>query len=79
MRFSFGAAFPLFAPAMYQALGIAWASTLLALLGCLFVPMPYAFYFVITFQLISSDLLLTISFQYGERLRKASKRARKDF
>jgi MFS transporter, DHA1 family, multidrug resistance protein len=46
MRFSFGAGFPLFAPAMYHTLGIQWASTLLALLGCLFVPIPFAFYYV---------------------------------
>jgi hypothetical protein len=46
IRSSFGAAFPLFAPAMYNILGIHWASTLLAMLGVLFVPIPFAFYFV---------------------------------
>jgi len=36
----FGASFPLFARAMYVKLGVGWASTLLALLGCLFAPIP---------------------------------------
>lgn len=79
MRFSFGAAFPLFAPATYHTLGIAWSSTLLAFLGCLFVPIPYAFYFLSIFQLVFYDVLLTISFQYGGGLRGVSKRARKGF
>ena len=30
---------------MYHKLGTAWASTLLAVLGCLFVPVPFLFYF----------------------------------
>jgi MFS transporter, DHA1 family, multidrug resistance protein len=46
IRFSSGAAFPLFAPAMYATLGIDWATTLLAFLTLLFVPIPFAFYFV---------------------------------
>ncbi|KIW97258.1 uncharacterized protein Z519_02650 [Cladophialophora bantiana CBS 173.52] len=33
MRFSFGAAFPLFAPALYHNLGIHWESSLLGFLG----------------------------------------------
>ncbi|KIX08897.1 uncharacterized protein Z518_03554 [Rhinocladiella mackenziei CBS 650.93] len=44
IRFSSGAACPLFAPAMYHNLGIEWASSLLAFLGVLFVPIPFAFY-----------------------------------
>lgn len=46
IRFSFGAGFPLFAPAMYHNLGIHWASSLLGFLGLAFVPIPFAFYFV---------------------------------
>ena len=30
---------------MYHKLGTAWASTLLAILGCIFVPVPFLFYF----------------------------------
>ncbi|KAI0044867.1 putative caffeine resistance protein 5 [Auriscalpium vulgare] len=44
MRSMFGAAFPLFAGAMYRHLGIGWASTLLGLLSCLFVPIPILLY-----------------------------------
>ncbi|ETI20214.1 hypothetical protein G647_08248 [Cladophialophora carrionii CBS 160.54] len=46
IRFSSGAAFPLFAPAMFHRLGIGWASTLLAFLTIVFVPIPFAFYLV---------------------------------
>jgi len=45
MRSSFGAGFPLFAAAMYNNLGVGWASTLLALLSCVFIPIPFALYF----------------------------------
>ncbi|KAI9839881.1 MAG: hypothetical protein M1819_000073 [Sarea resinae] len=45
MRASFGAGFPLFATAMYKNLGIGWASTLLALLGVVFIPIPFALYY----------------------------------
>ncbi|KZF26428.1 putative caffeine resistance protein 5 [Xylona heveae TC161] len=45
MRSCVGAAFPLFATAMYKNLGINWASTLLALLSCVFIPIPFALYF----------------------------------
>ncbi|KAK4963727.1 GTPase-activating protein [Elasticomyces elasticus] len=41
MRSAFAAGFPLFAPAMYHQLGIAWASSLLAFLACAFVPLPF--------------------------------------
>jgi len=40
----FGVGFPLFARAMYINLGIGWASTLLALLLCTFVPIPILLY-----------------------------------
>ena len=60
MRSSFGAGFPLFAAAMYNNLGVGWASSLLGFLSILFIPIPFALYF------------------YGERIRKASKRARHD-
>jgi MFS transporter, DHA1 family, multidrug resistance protein len=44
IRSMFGAAFPLFARAMYVNLGVDWASTLLALLACAFVPIPILLY-----------------------------------
>ncbi|VDB91856.1 unnamed protein product [Peniophora sp. CBMAI 1063] len=44
MRSLFGAAFPLFAGAMYHNLGVPWASTLLGLLATAFVPIPIALY-----------------------------------
>ena len=45
IRCSFGAGCVLFAAPMYHNLGTAWASTLLAVLGCVFVPVPFLFYF----------------------------------
>ena len=60
MRSSFGAGFPLFAAAMYNNLGVGWASSLLGFLSIAFIPIPFVLYF------------------YGERIRKASKRARHD-
>ncbi|KIW71776.1 hypothetical protein PV04_00013 [Phialophora macrospora] len=39
-----GAGFPLFAPAMYHNLGVAWASSLLAFLCLAFFPVPVLFY-----------------------------------
>jgi len=44
MRSAFGAGFPLFARAMYERLGINWASSLLAFLGVAFIPIPFALY-----------------------------------
>lgn len=44
MRSSFGAGFPLFAGAMYRNLGVGWASTILALLSVLFIPIPFLLY-----------------------------------
>ncbi|KAL8941806.1 MAG: hypothetical protein Q9216_002044 [Gyalolechia sp. 2 TL-2023] len=44
MRSSFGAAFPLFANAMYRQLGIGWASSLLGFLSVVFVPIPFLLY-----------------------------------
>ena len=46
VRCSFGASCVLFAAPMYHNLGTAWASTLLAVLGCIFVPVPFLFYFL---------------------------------
>ncbi len=45
IRCSFGASCVLFAAPMYHNLSTAWASTLLAVLGCVFVPVPFLFYF----------------------------------
>lgn len=39
-----GAAFPLFSPRLYRALGVDWATTLLAFLTVAMVPVPIAFY-----------------------------------
>jgi hypothetical protein len=39
-----GAGFPLFAPAMYHNLGVAWATSLLAFLCLAFFPVPVLFY-----------------------------------
>ncbi|MCJ1243738.1 hypothetical protein MMC30_000935 [Trapelia coarctata] len=61
MRSSFGAGFPLFAGAMYNNLGVPWASSTLAFLSIAFIPIPFVLY------------------KFGERLRKMSKHARKDF
>jgi len=44
MRSSFGAAFPLFAGAMFSKLGVGWASSLLGFLALLFVPIPFLLY-----------------------------------
>jgi len=44
IRSMFGAGFPLFAGATYHNLGVGWASTLLAFLGCAFVPIPILLY-----------------------------------
>ncbi|PSN59819.1 hypothetical protein BS50DRAFT_604968 [Corynespora cassiicola Philippines] len=41
MRSFFGVGFPLFANAMYERVGIAWASSLPGFLGLLFVPVPW--------------------------------------
>lgn len=41
MRSGCGAAFPLFANAMFKKLGIDWGNTLLALLTALFIPVPF--------------------------------------
>lgn len=59
-RSSFGAGFPLFAGAMYDYLGVGWASSTLGFLSIAFIPIPFVLYF------------------YGERIRKASKKARHD-
>ncbi|MCJ1322095.1 hypothetical protein MMC15_007440 [Xylographa vitiligo] len=45
MRSSFGAGFPLFASAMYNNLGVAWASSTLAFLSIAFIPIPFVLYF----------------------------------
>ena len=45
VRCTFGAGCVLFAAPMYNNLGIQWASTLLGILGLVFVPVPFLFYF----------------------------------
>ncbi|KAI9685985.1 MAG: hypothetical protein M1822_003968 [Bathelium mastoideum] len=46
MRSSFGAGFPLFASAMYNNLGVGWASSTLAFLSIAFIPIPFVLYMV---------------------------------
>jgi DHA1 family multidrug resistance protein-like MFS transporter len=45
VRSSFGAAFPLFANAMYSRLGVAWGSSLLGFLSIAFIPIPFVLYY----------------------------------
>ena len=45
MRSTASAVFPLFATAMYTNLGIGWASTLMASLSTLFIPVPIVLYY----------------------------------
>ncbi|KAI9672465.1 MAG: hypothetical protein M1817_003231 [Caeruleum heppii] len=45
VRSAFGAAFPLFANAMYKDLGVGWASSLLGFLSILFIPIPFVLYY----------------------------------
>lgn len=45
MRSAFGAAFPLFANAMYKKLGVGWASSLLGFLSIVFIPIPFFLYY----------------------------------
>lgn len=45
VRSSFGAAFPLFANAMYSRLGVAWASSLLGFLSIAFIPVPFILHY----------------------------------
>ncbi|QKX60075.1 uncharacterized protein TRUGW13939_07217 [Talaromyces rugulosus] len=44
LRSLFGVAFPLFTTAMYDSLGINWASTLVAFLALAMTPQPFLFY-----------------------------------
>jgi MFS family permease len=44
MRYLFGAAFPLFTPYMYRALGVHWASSIPAFMSTLCFPLPFLFY-----------------------------------
>ncbi|KAI9734278.1 MAG: hypothetical protein M1834_002382 [Cirrosporium novae-zelandiae] len=44
VRSLFGVAFPLFGTYMYEALGVAWATSLLGFLSALMVPVPIIFY-----------------------------------
>ncbi|KAL9534651.1 Caffeine resistance protein [Sphaerulina musiva] len=44
MRSAFGAGFPLFATAMYNYLGVGWASSTLAFISIAFIPIPFVLY-----------------------------------
>lgn len=45
MRSLFASGFPIFAKSMYATLGVAWATTMLALFGAILAPVPVLFYF----------------------------------
>ena len=45
MRSTASAVFPLFTTAMYNRLGIGWASSLLGFLSCVFIPVPIVLYY----------------------------------
>lgn len=44
VRYMMGAAFPLFTVQMYEAMGVKWATLLLAFVCLLMVPIPWIFY-----------------------------------
>lgn len=44
LRYAFGAGFPLFTIQMYEKLGIAWATSLLAFIGLALLPIPFVLY-----------------------------------
>lgn len=44
LRYTMGAAFPLFTVQMYDALGVKWATMLLAFVCMVMVPIPWIFY-----------------------------------
>ena len=57
-RSSFGAGFPLFATAMYNKLGVGWASSLLGFLAIAFIPIPFLLYKVCRF-IVDLGVVLT--------------------
>ena len=83
MRSSFGAGFPLFATAMYDNLGVAWASSTLGFLSIAFIPIPFVLYRVSSWHPFWSPgktlWLIRRRLQYGAQIRKKSKNARQDF
>ncbi len=44
LRYTFGAAFPLFTLQMYQKLGIAWATSLLGFVTIALMPIPWVLF-----------------------------------
>lgn len=65
---------------MYRNLGVAWASSTLAFISIVFIPIPFLLYAVSEREVELQQLSLRLTvFQYGERLRKSySRHARKD-
>lgn len=57
MRSSFGAAFPLFATAMYHNLGVGWASSTLGFLSIAFIPIPFFLFKVSRFPTLEDTLV----------------------
>ena len=45
LRALFGAAFPLFSGYMYQALGVEWATSVIAFVAVAMIPFPFLFWF----------------------------------
>jgi hypothetical protein len=43
-RYTLGAAFPLFTFQLYQALGVAWATSLLGFISVVLLPIPWVFF-----------------------------------
>jgi DHA1 family multidrug resistance protein-like MFS transporter len=79
-RSSFGAGFPLFATAMYENLGVGWASSLLGFLAIAFIPIPFLLFKVRQKTIhIPRRGQADQDLQYGEGLRMRSRFAQKDY
>lgn len=77
MRSSFGAGFPLFATAMYNKLGVAWATSLLGFLAIAFLPIPFVLYKVSSAIIfVFSMLILSRSMEKGSESTTANTLAR---
>lgn len=59
-RSSFGAGFPLFATAMYEKLGVGWASSTLGFIAIAFIPIPFILFKVSDILSIFSSLLRSL-------------------
>ena len=81
MRATWGAAFPLFANAMYRKLGVGWASSTLAFISIAFIPIPFVLHKVrgghksnsVTFADVRHSLALRCATIIAELRRKTCK------